>query len=308
MKLRYTTVASFGLIALLCTAAALASAPQTEAAPATIPFTLTHGNIVLNVELTPGHSLPLVFDSGLSRGNIIGAETAQTLGLKSTGNASYTDSGGNNGVTGVTHLKRIKAGPVVLRDQRFAITPLPKQMSARPGKSPIAGFLGAPFMKDAVVCIDYSHNTLTHWQRSNFNDAKFANAAMPLNHALPTITVTVDGEPATLVVDSGNNGGVELFTAFVRAHNLIEKYPNLKPRKARAGSGKIFHTLSGVAGKVEVGPDTLKQVPLLFVAQAFNPAWGIDGFVGYKFLKRLNPCLDRDGQRLLWTAVNQNTP
>lgn len=307
MKLRYTTAAFAGLIALLAAATVLASASETDTAPATIPFTLSHGNIVLNVELTPGHSLPLIFDSGLSRGNIIATETAQTLGLESTGNASYTDSGGNDGVTGVTRLRRIKAGSVVLRDQRFAITPLPKSMSARPGKTPIAGFLGAPLLKHAVVCINYTNKTLAHWPRSSFNDANFSQIAMHLNHGLPVITVTVDGEPASLVVDSGNNGGVELFPTFVKAHSLIQKYPYLKPRAARAGSGKTFHTLSGVAGEVNVGTGaTLKQVPLLFVAQAFNPAWGIDGFVGYQFLRRLNPCLDRAGRRLLWATAQQD--
>jgi hypothetical protein len=126
---------------------------------------------------------------------------------------------------------------------------------------------------------------------------------MQLNHGLPTIEVVIDGLPATLVVDSGNNGGVELFPAFADDNDLRQRYPHLVPQQGMAGGGQTFDILSGLADTVAVGSDTvLRQVQMSLIAQAMNPAWGIDGLAGYAFLSRLNPCLDRDGQRLLWAA------
>jgi len=126
---------------------------------------------------------------------------------------------------------------------------------------------------------------------------------MHSNHGLPTIEVSIDGVQATLIVDSGDNGGVDLFPAFADENNLRQRYPHLKLREGMAGGGQTFDVYSGLADAVAVDPgSTLRQVPLSLVAQAMDPVWGIDGLAGFQFLSRLNPCLDHDGQRFMWAA------
>ena len=43
-----------------------------------------------------------------------------------------------------------------------------------------------------------------------------------------------------------------------------------------------------------------QHVPVVAGAQALDPAWEIDGLIGSAVLSLLEPCLDRDGQRILW--------
>ena len=302
---RYLRALPAGLIAVLYALAAPGSALGSAGEPARIPFTLTRDNIVVSVELVPDHPLPFVFDSGLSVGNVVTVGTARRLGLVSKGRAHFTDSSGSSGSAGVTTIQRVRVGGAVLNDQTFAITEVPEQLTARKGKSPIAGFLGAPLMQGAVVCIDYRHKLLRRWDPSGFDASGLSSIPMRSNHGLPTIEVSIDGLQATLIVDSGNNGGVELFPSFADQYDLRKRYPHLKLLEGMSGGGQTFDVFSGVAGAVEIDPGSvLRQVPLSLVAQAMDPAWGIDGLAGYKLLSRLNPCLDRDGQRLMWTARN----
>ncbi len=302
MKACCTAFLSATLSALLIYAtAASASAPAPVAGPARIPFTLTRSNIVVDVELVPGHRLPFIFDSGLSVGNVLTTETASKLGLTANGRAHFTDSSGTGGSAGVTVIQTVQVGTAVLHQQPFAITDVPDSLTARKGKAPIAGFLGAPLLQDAVVCIDYRHKLMQRWAPADFDASGLSSIPMRTNHGLPTIDIRIDGLQATLIVDSGNNGGVELFPSFADQYDLRKRYPHLKLQEGTAGGGQTFDVFAGVADAVEVdSSSTLRHVPLSLIAQAMDPAWGIDGLAGFEFLSRLNPCLDRDGRRLLW--------
>lgn len=270
--------------------------------PAEIGFTLFKTGIVVEVALAPGLRLPFVFDTGLSAHNILAAATAKRLALTPQGKAGFRDSSGARGAAGVVTLPRIEIGPLVLKDPVFAVVPLPAGLRLRPPKPPIAGYLGPPLMQDAVLCIDYGDTVLRRWAHAAFDATGMASVPMPLNHGLPTIRVRIDGIPATLVVDTGSDSGVALFPAFVQAHQLRERYTDLQAGRALSGGGETFRVLKGYAGSVRIGSTTLERVPLLFINQAFDPAWGIDGLAGYALLSRLDPCLDRAGERFLWQA------
>ncbi|TDU31952.1 aspartyl protease [Panacagrimonas perspica] len=291
------------LLAGLLTALPALSAPP-RAKPVSIPFDLEEGNIVVQVELTPGRPLPFIFDSGLSDGNIVSADAAQTLHLKITGEVNLHDASGTPNAAKLTTIPSVRVGGAVLRDQTYAIIDIPDEVTERDeGEAPIAGFLGAPLMQDAVVCVDYQKKTMQRWKRADFDGSTLTAVPMRLQHGLPVIRVGIDGRFATLAVDSGNNGGVQLFPSFADESLLRSRYPDMKIREGMSGSGQRVLIVSGEADVVEVAPGVaLHKVPLSSMAQSFDPEWEIDGLVGSEFLSRLDPCLDRDGQRLLWDA------
>lgn len=283
--------------------AALALLAVTAAAAAAeVPFTLFKTDIVVDVRIRD-RTLPFVLDTGISRNNILSAQTASELGLEPQGQAGFSDSGGRRGAMPVTTVDEIQVGDTALRDQVFAVAPLPDKLKQRPGEPPIAGYLGPPLMQDAVVCIDYREKVLRRHPGDEFDATGFTTVPMPLNHGLPTIEVTVDGMPATLAVDTGADSGVHLFPSFGQKHDLRKRYPGLRPGQALSGGGRSFKVLGGVDVEVGLGENaTFEQVSLLLVPQAVDPAWGIDGFLGYEFLSRLNPCLDREGERMMWST------
>lgn len=268
---------------------------------AVIPFTLHADNIVVMAALDSSAPLPFVFDTGLSHGGIVTRATARKLGLKPQRDLSIGDAGGGPGhLAKLTRVHAMHLGATTLVNPPFAIIDVPAQIVARGDKPPIAGFIGAPLLEHAVVCIDYAHSELRRWRRQDYvpKDAVAVTAA--LNHGLVTVAAEVDGVVATLAVDTGNNDGVEFFPHFVHAHDLIARYErDLRPTQATSGTGRTFNTLSGIARQVKFAPRVvLHDTAMLFVAQAFDPAWGIDGLLGYAVLSRLNPCIDRDGGKL----------
>jgi hypothetical protein len=271
-----------------------------HAAPVDIPFALEGGNIVLQVELTPGHPLPFVFDTGLSDGNIVSAETAKALALKPNAKMAIRDANGASDHGQLVVLPSVRVGPAKLSNQPFAIVPIPDEITQRKGKPPIAGFLGAPLLKDAVVCIDYRHHTLHRWGAHDFDAAHFASVPMASIHDLPTIHVDIDGRHANLIVDSGNNGALTVYPDFAVKNDFKRRYPDLVPQGENAGGGSQM-ALSGEADAVEIGSDVgFRHVPLMIIPQGMDPAWGIDGMVGFVLLARLDPCLDREGKRFMF--------
>lgn len=285
-------------------AAALALLAATAAVAAEeVPFTLFKTDIVVDVRIGD-RTLPFVWDTGISKNNILSAETANELGLKPEGQARFSDSAGRRGAMSLTTVDTIRVGDIVLRNQEFAVARLPANLKKRPGAAPIAGYLGPPLMQDTVACIDYRDQILRRRGRSEFDGDDLVSIPMPLNHGLQTIEVTVDGMAATLAVDTGADSGVHLFPAFGQKYDVRKRYPGLKAGRAMSGSGGNFTVLGGVDVDVGLGDNTtVEQVSLLLVPQAFDPAWGIDGFVDYDFLSRLNPCLDREGERMLWSDI-----
>lgn len=295
--------AAFGSLALgLVVMLAAAAGPVARAGggPAKIAFTLFQGNIVVDAELAHAPTMPFVFDTGLSHGNIVSLATADRLELEPSGAARFTDASGSRGAVRVAVIDRVEVGDVVLRAQKFAIVQVPVPLRRRADKPPIAGFLGAPLLMNAVVCIDYAERMLRRWAPSGFDPSGLSAIPVSINRGLVTIKIEVDGLEATVAVDTGSDGGVQLFPAFYQKHDLRRRYPDLEPVHAIAGSGTRFRALRATAHQVSIGNTTLERVPLLFSAQAFDPAWGIDGLVGYRVLSRLNPCINRPGRRFLW--------
>ncbi|MGQ0698519.1 MAG: pepsin/retropepsin-like aspartic protease family protein [Panacagrimonas sp.] len=299
--MRTRLLAVFAAAVVLSASADPKPVKQTPAKPVEIPFTLEGGNIVVDVELTPGRTLPFVFDSGLSDGHIVSADAARVLGIKGSEELSIGDASGDSHSGSLTKIPSIRVGGARLSDQLFAILDIPDQVTRRPGKPALAGFLGAPLMKDAVLCLDYERRKMQRWARRDFDPAARSSVPMKLNHELPTIVVSIDGQRATMIVDSGNNGAVVLYPAFVEKSGFRKRYPKLAASTGSDGGGQPYEVLTAEAGFVEISPEAIFQhVPLAVIPQGMDPAWGIDGMVGFEVLSRLNPCLDREGQRFLF--------
>ncbi len=294
---------AFATGCLLLTAVTAQPLLQPDARPAVIPFLLEGANIVVDVELAPGRTLPFVFDSGLSNGNLVTPEVAKALGLKPSARQGVNDASGDHNAARLTTVPSVRIGETRLSKQTYAIVAIPEQVTRRPGKTPLAGFIGAPLLENAVLCIDYEHQRMQRWARADFDGRGMSSVPMTLNHGLPTIVVDIDGRKARLIVDSGNNGAVVVYPAFATRHDFRKRYPGLVAHSGNDGSGQDFQVLNGEAKAVGISPTaTFQWVPLTVMPQGMDPAWGIDGMVGFEVLSRLNPCLDREGQRFLFRA------
>jgi predicted aspartyl protease len=282
---------------------ALARGTDRATPSADIPIQVERGNIVVDVELQPGHTLPFVFDTGLSHGNLVTPQAAARAGLEGGRELDIGDATGDVHRGRLLTVPRVRIGEAQLADQPYAIVDIPAPVTARPGKPPVAGFIGAPLLRDAVLCVDYGRGRLQRWPRTAFQAGELETVPMKLRRELPTLQVSIDGQRATLVVDTGSNGAITVYPAFARRAGFERRYPDLAPQRLGDGSGEASSVLVAEAAVVEIAPGAVfHHVPIGVIPQGMDPAWGIDGMIGYLVLSQLNPCLDRDGERFLFDA------
>ena len=270
-------------------------------APVEIPFELEGHNIVIGVDFGSGQRLPFAFDSGLAPGNIVTPEAAKRIGIKPEASLGVHDASGERVDARISKVAKLRIAGLELSDQLFAITSVPRKVLRRPGKGLLAGYIGAPLLADAVVCIDYTRRKLVHWHRPDFPGADLASVPMQLKHGLPTVSVDIDGAPATLIVDSGADTAITVYASFAQQHDFNRRYRISAVDHGNGGSGRQFQALSTQAGSTVLGPGAaFENTPMQVIPQGMDPDWGIDGTLGYQVLRQLNPCLDEAGGRLMY--------
>lgn len=293
------------LLALFCVAtlpvvAKPPGAAVAGAVPDEIGFTLEDAHIVVQAELEPGQPLPFLFDSGLSRGHLITPAAAAMLGLQGGKTLGFQSAEGERREAADVQVAQLRIGTALLRDQPFAILALPPAVIARADQPPLAGMLGAPLLAQAVLCIDYGQRVLRRWSREDFDDRGWTVVPMTIERGLPIIEVDIDGEPARLIVDTGNNGAIVVHAAFAARANFAQRYPPFTVGSAHSG-GAAFETRWGEAERVTIAPEArLRAVPLMVMPAGSDPGWGVDGMLGFQLLSMLDPCLDRDGGRFMF--------
>lgn len=290
-----------GLLVLQVFCASWADTDHSQ--PSIIAFESFKGQTVIPVSVGAGSAHAFLFDTGLTQGNILSADLARALDIKPTRQVKLSDSSGQARAVDVAMIDTVSVGPVTLHNAPFALMPLPAALSRRPDGPDIVGVMGAPLLKDAVVCLDYQNKRIMRWSpAATFSAGQRRRLPLEFLHDQPTITIDIDGLRATVVVDTGSNGGVQLFPAFARAHDLGTKYPGLRQTKSLSGHGQISQSYQGTARRVTLGDDVkYPNIPLAIIPQSFPPAWGIDGLIGAGFLSRLAPCLDEPSEGFYWT-------
>ena len=290
---RLRALLAFGLLA-----GGLARAAEP---PVEIPFALEGHNIVIGVDFGQGRRLPFALDTGLAPGNLVTPEAAKRVGIEAQASLGVRDAGGARVDAHVAKVPSLRIAGLALSDQLFAVTRIPSQVLQRPGKGLLAGYIGAPLLADAVVCIDYGRRKLAYWHRADFPAAGLVSVPMQLKHGLPTVSVDIDGAPATLIVDSGADTAITVYASFAQRHDFIRRYRIRGTDQGNGGSGRSFQALLTEADSTKLGPGAaFENTPMQVIPQGMDPQWGIDGVLGFQVLQLLDPCLDEAGGRLLY--------
>lgn len=291
----------FARSALLC--ALLAAAPC-RAAPAEIPFVLEGHRIVVEAGARPERRPAFGVDTGLSNGMVVTPAAARTLGVKAQGDAGVSDATGKRVQARRGTLPELRLGAATLHEVPVAISEVPKAVLERPHGGSLSGYIGAPLLDGAVLCVDYGRQRLLRWDRGEFSADR--QEAVPLQrvHGLPTVRVDIDGRTATLIVDTGAEPALTIYTSFAERNDFAQRYPALAAGAGNGGNGRAFQSVLTVAKTLGIGPGAeFNDVPMQVIPQGFDPAWGIDGALGFPILRELEPCLDVEGERLLYKAV-----
>ncbi len=283
------------------------SVPQNSTAtPVAIPFELVTRHIVLKVKVDDSRPLSFVFDTGDKYG-IIDLDRAKELGLKLQGEVRVQGAGPES-PTGSFVRESSFTVPGLPGFSQPIVLALPLSRMAPRFEMDFDGIIGADFIKEFVVEVDYPAQLLKLHDRKTFQySGSGESVPLKLNHGgHPIIEAEVTpagGEPvkAKFVVDLGSGGALALHSPFVAERRLLG--PNLKTIKA-LGAGGAGGQINGQLGRVsnlKIGSFSIAGPITLFSedkAGAFASS-AIAGNIGAQIMSKFRIFLDYENNRMI---------
>jgi predicted aspartyl protease len=286
-------------LVLACAAAAAVPATTSQASVApdfpvdvtqvVVPFTLYAGHIYVDVTIDGKGPFHIVFDSGAL--NVLTPATARSLGLASSGKIEAHGTGGVQSAS-KTRVGSIRIGGVSLRDQIFYVVDLPSP--ANEGR-PIDGLIGFEWLSQFPTRIDYAAATLTFYPRGGFRYAGAAAATrLRFRGRLPQVDGAVDGIAGRFTIDTGSNGSLSLYPAFVAKNGLVARYRATTEVLSAIGVGGPIYALQTRVGALSIAGQSVTR-PVTFLARVRSGA-AMDadtaGNIGSGVLRRFTLTLD----------------
>lgn len=296
------------VLSITCASAGVAAAPGTAAsigrAPIVVPFELVNRHIFVRVNVG-ARALGFVFDTGAPSA-IIDLARAKELGLATAGKLEAHGAAG-------------KVNGAFLRDAKYTIPGVPLSATAIPAALPLQemagglgrdfdGILGAEFIRQFVVEIDYPRRVLRLHDRDAFVYGG-PGESIPIRfnrsgHPMFDATITPAGGtpiPARLLLDIGSGGGLDLRRPFAEANHLPGPGAATIRGIGMAGAGGAVSGSIGRVSALRFGGFTVERPVTFFSADrtGANSMADADGSIGQRIAERFRIFLDYAHDRMI---------
>jgi len=226
-----------------------------------------------------------MFDTGAE--DAVTPEMAAALGLKTEGTGTARDSGGGSLSIAFTRVAAVRVGDAEMTDQPFAVLPLPRYLTDRGNRPPIAGFIGYELLTRFVVRLNYDDGTLTLRPEKDFQyTGKGVRVPLGFNAKTPVVPAAADGTAGRFVVDTGSTGALTLRRAFVEDHGLEAHHPALRIKSI--GAAGPFETILMRLDQFDIGESRIERPATRFasIEKEGLPFTDLDGSIGYEILRQ----------------------
>ena len=222
------------------------------------PFVTDENEVIVFVAVN-GHPLRFLLDSGAGAA-FITAQAAQEAGLNTQGNLPALGYGGSS-ATGIAAQATLELGGAVrLSNQILHVIKDPNVGKRLSAQGRVDGGIGYELLSRFVTRIDYAAKTvtLTDTAAPREPDAQAVTVPLKLEGRVPTILASLDGHsPARFLVDTGDAGGVHLYTDYAQANGLLPR-PNDPHARTLSGSGVGGAVLETITPGHTMGVGTMK--------------------------------------------------
>lgn len=234
----------------------------------------------VTVQITAGHSVKLLFDSG-DAVSVLDTRRAKALHLRLV---PYRSRAGQL-VPGIflAQVSGVRLGSIVLPPMRFAVMDL-----AQDGSPPCDGMLSYVTLKDRAVTLDYAHHLITvsdpGAQVAPPGDAgvlTYPTFGKKGPHIVATTGFEVNGKPVTVQVDTLYSGTLLIYPTAVAKLGLEAQAASVQRRRFPFTDGGVDMIEGRARGESFAAKELLSNAPLYFATPRVHVPDGMfDGTVG----------------------------
>jgi predicted aspartyl protease len=251
-----------------------------------MPVSIEAGEVIVDVSINGRGPFPLILDTGAEDG--MTPETAAALGLKTEGSGTFRDSGGGSLSIAFTRVAAVRLGDAEMTDQPFAVLALPRYVTDRGNRPPIAGFIGYELLARFAARLDYDNRTLTLKPGRDFRyEGKGVRVPLVFAGNTPTVPAAADGTEGRFVVDTGSAGALTLRREFVEDHGLDTRHPSALRIKSIGVAGP-FETILMRLDRFDIAESRIDRPATRYASidKEGLPFTDIDGSIGYEILRQ----------------------
>lgn len=285
---------------------ALCAGARAQESGSSFPFEITSNKPFVQVHVSGRGPFWFVLDTGAENRSFIGWQLARQLGI-SIASPQEMHIGAEEGVTvniGLAPGLSLDVHGIRHRG-RHGVLEL-QHMNPYVGR-PIQGLLGADFLENRVVTLDYQNRRITVRDPTGFRPSG-TGTTVPLSSeqgwAIASASVQVPGcgpIKARLHIDTGMRQGILFKTPFVKKHHLDEALAQA-PRATVGGSlGGPTRGLVARIDWIKMGDiEIVQPIAVLSLDRTGNLAAGdVDGILGGMILRRFTVTFDYPHQRMI---------
>jgi hypothetical protein len=187
-----------------------------------------------------------------------------------------------------THLKDVRLGGAKLPDLVVPVLPLPRFLTDRGSRPPLAGLIGYGLLERFTVRLAYEDGTLTLISHSDFHyDGTGARVPLFFADKIPVVSAAADGIAGKFEIDTGSSTALVLQRAFVDQHGFEVRHPG-GLRMKTSGVDGVFETLAARLDRFAIANAEIKRPVAEFPSGGKGglPVAGVDGSIGYQILRR----------------------
>lgn len=264
-----------------------------------VPISVENGQVIVNVTINGQGPFPMMFDTGGAE--VVTPETATALGLEVEGSGTATGSGESTVNVALTHIRDMRLGGAELSDLPLPVVPLPRFLTDRGSRPPLAGFVGYELLARFAVRLDYGSRRLTLAPAHDFR-YEGTGVRVPLSFVgkIPVLPATADGIAGCFEIDTGAAGALVLQRAFVNQHGLEGRHPE-GLRMKMGGVDGVFETIATRLDRFTIGDAEIDRPVAEFPSNGKSglPVPDVDGSMGYQVLRQFVITFDYS-HRALW--------
>lgn len=279
--MKNTCLLAFALLFACCNIATAQNKLQFS-----IPFTLVDNRPFIEVKIQ-NKTLHFILDCGAT--DVIDVTSAKALHLNLENESTTSGAGAKRMPSWETTVDTTRIGKATILKGDFNVVDL-SEIKNKLHLPYLDGAIGYNFMKGYIVQFDYPNHTVNFYSSyAGTNGIHFS-----MYYHIPKLKATIDGKPATLIMDTGDRTALTVFNHYAESTGIKNRYSLSDTSITGYGIGGPIYARTFTLKQIGIGKQLIAGVPsrIPMLKTGGFADNNIDGSIGGGILKRYKFTID----------------